>query len=171
MGLNPFYVCNSFCQLSALSSLLLTVSTFLLWKHPKNKYFWWLTWLCQTLNPRSLGRKLLLSVFSSMLPGTMVLVIGFFGILHSWLNAFAEMTRFADRMFYRVSIILTLPVRNPTIKLYNNYTRRFVWSVNKLADPPYKCLFNFTKVCMESKQACWPSIQISLQFYKGLCGV
>ena len=143
-----------------------------------------------------------------MLPGTMVLVIGFFGILHSWLNAFAEMTRFADRMFYRVSIILTLPVRNPTIKLYNNYTRRFVWSVNKLADPPYKCLFNFakvcvwsvnkladppykclvnlqrfvwsvnyfdppykcllnfTKACMECKQACWPSIQMSVKFTK-----
>lgn len=38
-----------------------------------------------------------------MLPGTMVLVLGFFAILHSWLNAFAEMTRFADRMFYKVS--------------------------------------------------------------------
>jgi len=42
-----------------------------------------------------------LSVFSCMLPGTMVLVLGFFAILHSWLNAFAEMTRFADRMFYK----------------------------------------------------------------------
>lgn len=41
-----------------------------------------------------------LSVFNCMLPGTMVLVLGFFAILHSWLNAFAEMTRFADRMFY-----------------------------------------------------------------------
>lgn len=37
-----------------------------------------------------------------MLPATMVLVLGFFAILHSWLNAFAEMTRFADRMFYKV---------------------------------------------------------------------
>ncbi|KAJ7384193.1 Sterol O-acyltransferase 1 [Desmophyllum pertusum] len=42
-----------------------------------------------------------LSVFSCMLPATMVLVLGFFAILHSWLNAFAEMTRFADRMFYK----------------------------------------------------------------------
>lgn len=42
-----------------------------------------------------------LSVFSCMLPGTMVLVLAFFAILHSWLNAFAEMTRFADRMFYK----------------------------------------------------------------------
>ena len=26
---------------------------------------------------------------------------GFFAILHSWLNAFAEMLRFADRLFYK----------------------------------------------------------------------
>ncbi|XP_031570639.1 sterol O-acyltransferase 1-like [Actinia tenebrosa] len=46
-------------------------------------------------------KQLILSSFSCMLPGTMVLVLGFFAILHSWLNAFAEMTRFADRMFYK----------------------------------------------------------------------
>ncbi|EDO49468.1 predicted protein, partial [Nematostella vectensis] len=46
-------------------------------------------------------KNLILSAFSCMLPGTMVLVLGFFAILHSWLNAFAEMTRFADRMFYK----------------------------------------------------------------------
>jgi len=27
---------------------------------------------------------------------------GFYGFLHCWLNAFAEMLRFADRMFYKV---------------------------------------------------------------------
>ncbi|KAJ8313682.1 hypothetical protein KUTeg_008243 [Tegillarca granosa] len=47
-------------------------------------------------------KALLLSVFGSMLPGTMVLMIGFFAILHSWLNAFAEMLRFGDRMFYKL---------------------------------------------------------------------
>lgn len=46
-------------------------------------------------------RALLLSTFSCMLPGTLVLILAFFSILHSWLNAFAEMLRFADRMFYR----------------------------------------------------------------------
>ncbi|XP_057293028.1 sterol O-acyltransferase 1-like [Hydractinia symbiolongicarpus] len=46
-------------------------------------------------------RTLLLSAFSCMLPGVLVLLVAFFAILHSWLNAFAEMTRFADRMFYR----------------------------------------------------------------------
>ncbi|CAK9299383.1 unnamed protein product [Gordionus sp. m RMFG-2023] len=46
-------------------------------------------------------KTMILSVFGSMLPGTMVLIIAFFGVLHSWLNAFAEMLRFADRMFYK----------------------------------------------------------------------
>ncbi|XP_060561180.1 sterol O-acyltransferase 1-like [Ruditapes philippinarum] len=41
------------------------------------------------------------SVFSCMLPGALTLLLGFFAILHSWLNAFAEMLRFADRMFYK----------------------------------------------------------------------
>jgi len=41
-----------------------------------------------------------LSIFSSMLPATLVMLLGFFGILHSWLNAFAEITQFADREFY-----------------------------------------------------------------------
>lgn len=28
------------------------------------------------------------------------MVMGFFGILHSWLSLMAELTRFADRRFY-----------------------------------------------------------------------
>ncbi|XP_063421344.1 sterol O-acyltransferase 1-like isoform X1 [Mytilus trossulus] len=44
---------------------------------------------------------LVMTVFGCMLPGTLVLFIGFFAILHSWFNAFAEMLRFADRMFYK----------------------------------------------------------------------
>ncbi|XP_028391906.1 sterol O-acyltransferase 1-like isoform X2 [Dendronephthya gigantea] len=51
-------------------------------------------------NPPNL-KSFVLSVFNAMLPGTLVLVLGFFCILHSWLNAFAEMMKFADRMFYR----------------------------------------------------------------------
>lgn len=43
-----------------------------------------------------------------MLPGTLVLVLGFFCILHSWLNAFAEMLKFADRMFYKVMCIIAM---------------------------------------------------------------
>ncbi|XP_071803096.1 sterol O-acyltransferase 1-like [Asterias amurensis] len=46
-------------------------------------------------------QRLVLCVFSCMLPGTLVLVLAFFAILHSWMNAFAEMMRFADRQFYK----------------------------------------------------------------------
>lgn len=50
------------------------------------------------------GKALVLAVFGCMLPGTLVLLCGFFCLLHSWLNAFAEMLRFADRMFYQVIV-------------------------------------------------------------------
>ena len=46
-------------------------------------------------------RALILSSFGCMMPGTLVLFIAFFAILHSWLNAFAEMLRFGDRLFYK----------------------------------------------------------------------
>ena len=42
----------------------------------------------------------LLSWFKSMLPGTLLLVLIFFGILHSWQNVGAEVMRFGDREFY-----------------------------------------------------------------------
>ena len=35
-----------------------------------------------------------------MIPGTMLLVLMFFGLLHSWLNLWAEILRFGDREFY-----------------------------------------------------------------------
>ncbi|CAL4077851.1 unnamed protein product, partial [Meganyctiphanes norvegica] len=47
------------------------------------------------------GTKLLVGVFSCMFPGSLVLICAFFSVLHSWLNAFAEMLTFADRMFYK----------------------------------------------------------------------
>ncbi|KAL8615571.1 hypothetical protein ACOMHN_016148 [Nucella lapillus] len=47
------------------------------------------------------AKALMLSVFGSMMPATLVLFIGFFAVLHSWLNAFAEMLRFGDRLFYK----------------------------------------------------------------------
>ncbi|XP_022081815.1 sterol O-acyltransferase 1-like [Acanthaster planci] len=46
-------------------------------------------------------QRLILCVFSCVLPGTLVLILAFFAILHSWMNAFAEMMRFADRQFYK----------------------------------------------------------------------
>jgi len=35
-----------------------------------------------------------------MLPATLDLFIVFYGLLHSWMNAFAELLRFPDRTFY-----------------------------------------------------------------------
>ncbi|OCT95913.1 hypothetical protein XELAEV_18013602mg [Xenopus laevis] len=46
-------------------------------------------------------KTLVLSIFHATLPGTFVLLLSFFAFLHCWLNAFAEMLRFADRMFYK----------------------------------------------------------------------
>ncbi|KAM4700879.1 sterol O-acyltransferase 2 [Discoglossus pictus] len=46
-------------------------------------------------------KTLVLSIFHATLPGILVLLLSFFALLHCWLNAFAEMLRFADRMFYK----------------------------------------------------------------------
>ncbi|CAH2311422.1 sterol O-acyltransferase 1 [Pelobates cultripes] len=46
-------------------------------------------------------RVLVLCIFNSILPGVLVFFLAFFAFLHCWLNAFAEMLRFADRMFYK----------------------------------------------------------------------
>ncbi|XP_054447036.1 sterol O-acyltransferase 2 isoform X2 [Pteronotus mesoamericanus] len=46
-------------------------------------------------------RALVLSVMHATLPGIFMLLLIFFAFLHCWLNAFAEMLRFGDRMFYR----------------------------------------------------------------------
>ena len=44
------------------------------------------------------------SIFSEFIngsiPGMMLLLLGFFGFLHSWLNLYAELLRFGDRGFY-----------------------------------------------------------------------
>ncbi|GAB1299906.1 Sterol O-acyltransferase 2 [Apodemus speciosus] len=46
-------------------------------------------------------RALLLSILHATGPGIFMLLLIFFAFLHCWLNAFAEMLRFGDRMFYR----------------------------------------------------------------------
>ncbi|KYO24289.1 sterol O-acyltransferase 1 [Alligator mississippiensis] len=46
-------------------------------------------------------RALVLCIFNSILPGILMYFLIFFAFLHCWLNAFAEMLRFADRMFYQ----------------------------------------------------------------------
>lgn len=47
------------------------------------------------------ARVLVLCIFNSILPAALILFLTFFAILHCWLNAFAEMLRFGDRMFYK----------------------------------------------------------------------
>jgi sterol O-acyltransferase len=56
---------------------------------------------------RPLHKMVVVGVFGSMIPGTFLLVLGFYGLLHAWMNACAELMRFADRMFYKVCITVT----------------------------------------------------------------
>ncbi|XP_061728508.1 sterol O-acyltransferase 1-like isoform X2 [Cydia pomonella] len=39
-------------------------------------------------------------MFACVLPGVISFLCGFYCLLHAWLNAFAEMLKFADRLFY-----------------------------------------------------------------------
>jgi sterol O-acyltransferase len=45
-------------------------------------------------------RFVLISWFKVMIPGTMLLILLFFGMLHSWFNLWAEILRFGDKEFY-----------------------------------------------------------------------
>lgn len=45
-------------------------------------------------------RFVLTSWFKVMIPGTMLLLLLFFGLLHSWFNLWAEILRYGDREFY-----------------------------------------------------------------------
>uniref|UniRef100_A0A1L8DYB9 O-acyltransferase n=2 Tax=Nyssomyia neivai TaxID=330878 RepID=A0A1L8DYB9_9DIPT len=44
---------------------------------------------------------LVLSIFGSMMPSTVIFILGFYCLLHAWLNGTAELLRFSDRMFYQ----------------------------------------------------------------------
>jgi sterol O-acyltransferase len=50
----------------------------------------------------SISELLVVAMFGSMMPATLVFMCAFYCHLHSWMNAFAELLRFADRMFYKV---------------------------------------------------------------------
>lgn len=61
--------------------------------------------MCCKENLENLGKKLdvntfTLTVIRLMLPSVLFLILGFFGFLHSWMNLWAEITRFPDRAFY-----------------------------------------------------------------------
>ncbi|GAA54866.1 sterol O-acyltransferase [Clonorchis sinensis] len=46
-------------------------------------------------------RQFILTSTATSIPGGLVMLLTFFAALHSWLNAFAEMLRFGDRLFYK----------------------------------------------------------------------
>ncbi|XP_060619784.2 sterol O-acyltransferase 2-like [Anolis sagrei] len=46
-------------------------------------------------------KTLVLYIFNAIVPAIYCLLLSFFGFLHCWQNAFAEMLRFADRSFYK----------------------------------------------------------------------
>ncbi|KAG7487799.1 hypothetical protein MATL_G00027320 [Megalops atlanticus] len=83
-------------------------------------------------------RVMVLCVFNSILPGVLVLFLAFFAFLHCWLNAFAEMLRFADRMFYKdwwnsTSFANYYRTWNVVVHdwLYNYIYRDFLWMSQK----------------------------------------
>lgn len=48
-------------------------------------------------------KESVLILAGSMAAGPILMFLIFYGLLHCWLNAFAELTRFGDRQFYQVS--------------------------------------------------------------------
>jgi len=56
---------------------------------------------------KPLHKMIVVGVFGSIIPGTFFLVLGFYLLLHAWMNACAELMHFADRMFYKVRITVT----------------------------------------------------------------
>lgn len=56
---------------------------------------------------KPLHKMVAVGVFGSVIPGTFYLLLGFYLLLHAWMNACAELMHFADRMFYKVRITTT----------------------------------------------------------------
>lgn len=48
-------------------------------------------------------RETALIIAGSMAAGAIMMFLMFYGILHCWLNVFAELTRFGDKEFYQVN--------------------------------------------------------------------
>jgi sterol O-acyltransferase len=44
------------------------------------------------------------NIIEASIPGILFFLSGNYLLLHSWLNAWAELLQFADRMFYKVSL-------------------------------------------------------------------
>lgn len=48
--------------------------------------------------------ELMAKMLAAVLPSGLAFICSFYLLLHSWQNAWAEMLRFGDRMFYMVSV-------------------------------------------------------------------
>jgi sterol O-acyltransferase len=84
------YVFTNFCQV--FGSIMYTYYIFARFCIPVFQHF----------NTEHVTLKMFIhSILNCTLPGTLLLLVAFFAFLHSWLNAFAEMLRFGDRMFYQ----------------------------------------------------------------------
>ncbi|EYC07551.1 hypothetical protein Y032_0070g498 [Ancylostoma ceylanicum] len=57
-------------------------------------------WMDSLDYPNQPIAKIVMSLFAGIVPGMICLVCLFYGLLHSWLNGFAEVLRFGDRQFY-----------------------------------------------------------------------
>ncbi|XP_062419642.1 sterol O-acyltransferase 1 isoform X1 [Pungitius pungitius] len=95
-------------------------------------------------------RAMVLCVFNSILPGVLILFLGFFSFLHCWLNAFGEMLQFADRMFYKdwwnsTSFANYYRTWNVVVHnwLYYYVYRDFLW-ISQKRFRPVAMLFVFT---------------------------
>ncbi|XP_034948268.1 sterol O-acyltransferase 1 isoform X2 [Chelonus insularis] len=51
--------------------------------------------------PFNLRGFILNTFFNTALPGIIIFLCGFYCLLHAWMNAFAELMRFGDRIFYK----------------------------------------------------------------------
>ncbi|VDM60301.1 unnamed protein product [Angiostrongylus costaricensis] len=57
-------------------------------------------WLASLDYPYLSLTEIVTALFAGILPGMLCLICLFYGLLHSWLNGFAELMRFGDRQFY-----------------------------------------------------------------------
>lgn len=51
--------------------------------------------------------ELFVNIINTSMPGILFFLCGFYCLLHAWLNACAEVLRFADRLFYKVNNKMT----------------------------------------------------------------
>lgn len=48
---------------------------------------------------------IILTVLGNTAAGMLIMLTTWYAVLHAWMNGFAEMLRFADRMFYKVKCL------------------------------------------------------------------